>query len=280
MNQQKDYTTVLTIAGSDGSGGAGIQADLKTVAACGCYGLSVITAITAQNTMGVLDSYAVPAPFIARQFTAIAEEIGIDAVKIGMLGSQEAAETVAELIGGLKRVPVVLDTVLRSTGGKELFPAYAAASMRRLFPLATLITPNLPEAALLSGCEQNPSSEAEIEKMARMLQRDGANSVLVKGGHGEGSECRDCLLHEGRFYWFSNRRIATNNTHGTGCTLSSAIASGLAKGEAMADAVGKAIAYTNSALQSGALWRLGRGNGPLQHFPQVSFATRANRPME
>jgi hydroxymethylpyrimidine/phosphomethylpyrimidine kinase len=280
MNTQQEYTTVLTIAGSDGSGGAGIQADLKAIAACGCYGLSVITAVTAQNTMGVTASYAIPDHFIVEQFEALANDIRVDAVKIGMLGSQEAAETVAELLGRLKGIPVVLDTVLRSSSGKALFPDQNLATLKRLFPLATLITPNLPEASLLTGHEKSPTTGGEVEEMALQLNREKASSVLIKGGHGEGSECNDCLLHEGRFHWFSNRKIITQNSHGTGCTLSSAIAAELAKGTAMTDAVGKAIAYTRSALEAGASWRLGNGNGPLQHFPQCCFATRVKRPME
>ncbi|NTU58221.1 MAG: bifunctional hydroxymethylpyrimidine kinase/phosphomethylpyrimidine kinase [Chlorobiaceae bacterium] len=275
-----EFTTVLTIAGSDGSGGAGIQADLKAFAACGCYGLSVITAVTAQNTMGVRDYLAIPASFIRTQFETIADDIRIDAVKIGMLGSTDSAQTVTGLLGGLRGVPVVLDTVMRSSSGKSLFPEENRASMSRLFPLATLITPNLPEAAWLTGRETHPSGDGEIEEMALALHRQGASSVLVKGGHGEGSECRDCLLHEGEFHWFSNRKIVTRNTHGTGCTLSSTIASELAKGTGMVDAVGNAIVYTRSALEAGASWRLGHGNGPLQHFPQSCFTRRGDRPME
>ncbi|HWR00739.1 MAG TPA: bifunctional hydroxymethylpyrimidine kinase/phosphomethylpyrimidine kinase [Chlorobaculum sp.] len=280
MTIQQEYTTVLTIAGSDGSGGAGIQADLKTIAACGCYGLSVITAVTAQNTMGVAASHTIPAPFIGRQFRALADDIRIDAVKIGMIGSKEATETIAELLSEIRGVPVVLDTVLRATSGRPLFPEECVASMRLLFAHAALITPNLPEAALLTEREKSPSTKEEIEETALQLHGQGAASVLVTGGHGEGSECRDCLLHEGRFYWFSNRKIDTDNTHGTGCTLSSAIAAELAKGTPMTHAVGKAIAYTRSALKAGASWHCGHGKGPLQHFPQGRFATRGKRPME
>ena len=268
MNNRREYTTVLTIAGSDGSGGAGIQAELKAIAACGCYGLSVITAITAQNTIGVIDAYHLPAKVIRAQFEAIAEDIRIDAVKIGMLGSPEAAETVSSLLESLVGIPVVLDTVLRSTGGKTLFPADGAGSMKRLlFPAASLITPNLPEAAVLAGLDRQPSTGEEIERAARILHGDGARSVLVKGGHGEGDECRDCLLHEGRCYWFTSRKIETVNTHGTGCTLSSAIASQLAAGKDMVDSVERGIAYTRWSIQAGASWRLGHGHGPLQHFP-------------
>ena len=267
MNALREYTTVLTIAGSDGSGGAGIQADLKTIAAKGCYGLSVITAATAQNTMGVSGSFQLPAGFIREQFHAIADDIRIDAVKIGMLGSTEAAETIAELLKTLKGVPVVLDTVLRSTGGEPLFAIDDMDSMGRLlFPTASLITPNLPETALLAGLDFEPSTCEEIEQAALRLHQHGARSVLVKGGHGSGGECRDCLLHEGRFFWFTSRRIESMNTHGTGCTLSSAIASELAGGRGMVEAVERGITYTRGAIAAGANSRLGHGHGPLQHF--------------
>ncbi|NTV67845.1 MAG: bifunctional hydroxymethylpyrimidine kinase/phosphomethylpyrimidine kinase [Chlorobaculum sp.] len=267
MNLTRNYTTVLTIAGSDGSGGAGIQADLKTIAANDCYGLSVITAVTAQNTLGVRSIHEIPPAFIAEQFETIAADIRIDAIKIGMLGSPEAAETVARLIESLDGVPVVLDTVLRSSSGKSLFEAKNMASMQRLFSLTSLITPNLPEATVLTGRDKAPASQDEIEKIAAELHLQGARSVLVKGGHGEGERCNDCLLHEGRFFWYSNPKIETINTHGTGCTLSSAIACGLAKRLPMNEAVESAIAYTREALQAGASWRLGQGNGPLEHFP-------------
>jgi hydroxymethylpyrimidine/phosphomethylpyrimidine kinase len=269
MSIQPEYTTILTIAGSDGSGGAGIQADLKTIAALGCYGLSVITAVTAQNTIGVSASHQLPAGFIEAQFRAIAEDIRIDAVKIGMLGCIEAAETVSALLKMIDGVPVVLDTVLRSTGGESLFPASGESVMKRLlFPIAALVTPNLQEAAVLTGKKHMPVSQEEVEKTAMELHESGARSVLVKGGHGEGVVCRDCLLHEGRFHWFSNPKIDTVNTHGTGCTLSSAIASYLARGAGMVDAVAAGIAYTRAAILEGARWRLGHGHGPLNHFPE------------
>lgn len=267
VSTPREYTTVLTIAGSDGSGGAGIQADLKTIAAAGCYGLSVLTAVTAQNTLGVVATLPLPEAFIREQFTAISGDMRIDAVKIGMLGSMEAAATVAGLLETLDGVPVVLDTVLRSTGGQPLFPHGNAGRMRQLlFPHAWLITPNLPETAALAGLEREPGTREEVEEAALWLHGEGARSVLVKGGHGVDGECRDCLLHDGGFFWFSNPRIETVNTHGTGCTLSSAIACQLALGRGMPDAVERAVAYTRAALQAGAGMRLGHGHGPLQHF--------------
>ncbi len=267
MNLMRNYTTVLTIAGSDGSGGAGIQADLKAITANDCYGLSVITAVTAQNTLGVRSFHEIPPAFIAEQFETIVDDMHIDAIKIGMLGSTEAATTVMRLIEKLDGVPTVFDTVLRSSSGKALFDAQNMTSMKQLFPWTSLITPNLPEAALLTGREKAPGCRAEIEKMAKELRQQGARSVLVKGGHGEGGNCDDCLLHEGKFFWYSNPKIDTVNTHGTGCTLSSAIACGVAKGLPMNEAVASAINYMRKALEVGASWRLGNGNGPLEHFP-------------
>ncbi len=277
MNMTQNYITVLTIAGSDGSGGAGIQADLKTIAANNCYGLSVITAVTAQNTIEVESIHNIPPAFIGEQFKTIVDDIRIDAVKIGMLGSPEAAETVLELMKSLNEVPVVLDTVLRSSSGKSLFDAETLLVMKQLFHLASLITPNLPEAAILTGRSKAPTTQAEIEVMAEDLHREGAKSVLVKGGHGEGEQCCDCLLHEGQLFWYSNPKIDTLNTHGTGCTLSSAIACGLAKGLLMNEAVAEAIGYTRKTLLAGASWRLGHGNGPLEHFPDRTVERRPGK---
>jgi hydroxymethylpyrimidine/phosphomethylpyrimidine kinase len=263
----KTCTTVLTIAGSDGSGGAGIQADLKTISANNCYGVSVITAVTAQNTLGISAMHLVPAGMIASQLEAIISDIRIDAVKIGMMGSCEASETIQRHLETVNNTPVVLDTVLRSSSGAALFPEKEMASIKLLFPSVALITPNLPEAALLTGKERIPSQKDEIEQMAFELQQAGARSVLIKGGHGTDGFCNDCLLHEDSFSWFSNPKIVTTNTHGTGCTLSSAIATGLAKHYDMIDAVERAVAYTRESLIRGSAWRIGNGTGPLQHFP-------------
>jgi len=264
----KKYTTVLTIAGSDGSGGAGIQADIKTFSALECFALSVITAITAQNTTGVRSICPLDAKCITEQFRSISEDIAIDAVKIGMLGSIAAIKTVASLLRELKGNPfVILDTVLASTGGTPLLPAEAIPLLKEeLFPLTSLVTPNLPESALLTGMEHAPSTSEEIEDRAAKLLETGTASVLIKGGHGNGEECRDCLLFDNQFFWFSSKKIMTGNTHGTGCTLSSAIAAFMAKGETTDSAVAKAKAYLNEALEAGAAYRSGGGNGPLHHF--------------
>ena len=264
----KKYTTVLTIAGSDGSGGAGIQADIKTFAALECFGLSVINAITAQNTTGVRAIYPVDAKCITEQFRSVSEDIAIDAVKIGMLGSISAIKTVASLLRELKgKPPVILDTVLASTGGTPLLPLEAIPLLKEeLFPLTSLVTPNLPESALLTGMEHAPSTSEEIENRAAKLLETGTASVLIKGGHGNGEECRDCLLYDDRFFWFSSKTVITGNTHGTGCTLSSAIAAFMAKGETTDSAVAKAKAYIDQALLAGAVYSSGHGSGPLHHF--------------
>lgn len=265
---KKTYTTVLTIAGSDGSGGAGIQADIKTFAALECYGLSVITALTAQNTMGVRAIYPLAEECVTTQLKTIASDIPIDAVKIGMLGSGAMVTCVAAFLRELKgNPPVILDTVLGSSGGAPLFPLKAIPILKaELFPLATLITPNLPETALLTDMKYPPSTPESIEEAAMKLLETGSDSVLIKGGHGEGERCCDCLLYDNRFFWFSSNKIMTDNTHGTGCTLSSAIAAFMARGETTEKAVGKAKAYINDALQAGASYRLGSGNGPLHHL--------------
>ena len=261
------YTTVLTIAGSDGSGGAGIQADLKTFAALGCYGLSIVTGITAQNTRGVRHSSALSPELVTEQFKALAEDIEIHAVKIGMISSPATVQAVAAALRSYPPVPVILDTVLKSSDGMELVPAEAKALIvQKLFPLATLITPNLPEAAELAGLESIPASKNDIEKTARILRAERANAVLIKGGHMPGVLCDDYLLSEERGEWFSSSRIPTKNTHGTGCTLSSAIAACMAKGLDLHEAVGKGQHFTVEALKAGSLFLLGEGTGPLHHF--------------
>lgn len=260
------YTTVLTIAGSDGSGGAGIQADLKTVAALGCYGVSVITAVTAQNTLGVSESFELPVSTIEAQLETIFGDIEIDAVKIGMLGSEAVVSTIAAVLQQQTGIPVVLDTVVRASAGKQLLDENAVEAMiEKLFPLATLVTPNTPESALLAGQAKAPSTREEVERIATLLQRMGARSVLVTGGHIDGERCCDCLLHNAAFRWFCSEKIASHNTHGTGCTLSSAIAAFLARKEPMGAAVEKAKRYTADAIRAGARYRIGKGNGPLHH---------------
>ena len=265
MNPSSRYPRVLSIAGSDSGGGAGIQADLKTFAALGCYGMTAITALTAQNTLGVRSIHAVPSAILADQVDAVAEDIGIDAVKIGMLHSAETVRTVAAALRRHGLQAVVLDPVMIATSGAVLIDQEAIAVLvHELFPLATLVTPNLDEAALLVG--RPLASEADMEAAARQLLEMGANAVLVKGGHLAGNTVSDLLLQRGGApHWMRAPRIATPNTHGTGCTLSSAIAAQLALGAPLVDAVEAARAFIRGALEAGADVRTGAGGGPLNH---------------
>ncbi|MEJ5358093.1 MAG: bifunctional hydroxymethylpyrimidine kinase/phosphomethylpyrimidine kinase [Desulfobacterales bacterium] len=263
----RTYRRVLTIAGSDSGGGAGIQADLKTIAALGCYGASAITALTAQNTTGVRAIHPVPAEFTTAQIDAVLEDIGADAVKIGMLYSSELIRAVAQALRRWGARNVVLDPVMVAQSGDRLLREEAVAALKdELIPLADVITPNLPEAEVLLG---GPVRDREAMAAAAFaLGRLGSRAVLLKGGHLEGPESAD-LLYLGaakRTVVFSSPRIPTANTHGTGCTLSSAIAAGLAKGRDIEQAVREAKGYLDQALRAGAGYTLGRGHGPVHHF--------------
>ena len=255
----------LTIAGSDSGGGAGIQADLKTIAALGCYGMTAITALTAQNTLGVRSIHAVPLQHLVDQIDAVVEDIGVDAVKIGMLHSADTVRTVASALRRHGIAQVVLDPVMVATSGAKLIDDAAIdVLVRELFPLAAVVTPNLDEAALLVGRALH--SEADMDAAARQLIERGANAVLVKGGHLAGDAVSDLLLARGgAAQWMRAPRIPTPNTHGTGCTLSSAIASHLALGADLDEAVVRARAYVRGALEPGAKVRTGAGGGPLNH---------------
>lgn len=259
------YPRVLSIAGSDSGGGAGIQADLKTFAALGCFGMTAITALTAQNTLGVRSIHAVPLEHLADQINAVVEDIGADAVKIGMLHSADTVRTVATALRRHGLEKVVLDPVMVATSGAKLIDDQAIAVLvQELFPLATLVTPNLDEAALLVKRPLN--SEADMEAAARELLARGARAVLVKGGHLPSSQVSDLLLVAGgEPHWMRAPRIITPNTHGTGCTLSSAIASHLALGADLEEAVDRARAFVREALEGGARVRTGAGSGPLNH---------------
>ena len=232
------YTRVLTIAGSDSGGGAGIQADLKTFSALGCYGMSVVTALTAQNTRGVTGIHAVPPAFVVQQMAAVFTDIGVDAVKIGMLYSAELIQAVAD---GLRRhgaANIVLDPVMVAQSGDKLLQDEAITALKdHLLPLATVLTPNLPEAAVLLGREVNGLDD--MQAAAKSLAAFGSRSVLLKGGHAQGDDSSDVLFitDDDRCVVLGDRRVRTANTHGTGCTLSSAIAAYLAKGETIAPAV-------------------------------------------
>ena len=256
----------LAIAGSDSSGGAGIQADLKTFAALGVYGASVITALTAQNTQGVAAIHDVPPDFITAQIDAVFGDLDIRAVKIGMLSRVEAIAAVTESLGRHAAQNIVLDPVMVATSGGKLLADNAVAALRTgLMPRALVVTPNLPEAAALLGTTP-ARSEDEMESQARALMKLGAQAVLIKGGHGSGAESVDLLVEEAGVTRLSARRIATQNTHGTGCTLSSAIAAGLAKGLELASAARAAKDYVTDAIAGADVLKVGHGHGPLHHF--------------
>lgn len=256
----------VTIAGSDSSGGAGIQADLKTFAALGVYGASVITALTAQNTQGVSGIHDVPATFVAKQIDAVFSDLDIGAVKIGMLSQGATIEAVAQGLARHRAKTIVLDPVMVATSGDRLLSPDAVEALRKLLvPRATVITPNLPEAAAL--LERAPAhSEAEMEAQARALLDLRAQSVLIKGGHGEGSESVDLLVDATSVTRFADIRVATKNTHGSGCTLSSAIAAGLAKGLDLKAAIREAKTYVTAAIAGADTLKVGHGHGPLHHF--------------
>jgi len=268
MTPPPHYPRVLSIAGSDSGGGAGIEADLKTFAALGCYGMTAITALTAQNTLGVRAIHGVPAAFLKQQLAAVLDDIGVDAVKIGMLHAPQVVEAVAWAIDTYRLDRVVLDPVMVATSGDALIEnATVSVLVRELFPRATVITPNLDEAALLLG---RPVREVDdLEAAGADLLRQGARAVLLKGGHLGGERLTDVLALAGEpsAYWqhLSGPRIATRNVHGTGCTLSSAIAAHLALGHALPQAVAAAHGYIRSAIAAGAAVRTGQGHGPLNH---------------
>jgi hydroxymethylpyrimidine/phosphomethylpyrimidine kinase len=256
----------VTIAGSDSSGGAGIQADLKTFAALGVYGASVLTALTAQNTRGVTAIHDVPADFITAQIDAVFSDLDVAAVKIGMLSLVPAIEAAAEGLDRHHAKNIVLDPVMIATSGDRLLAASAVEALRsELIPRALVVTPNLPEAAALTGASI-ARNEREMEVQARQILSLGARSVLIKGGHGTGADSVDLLVGQGGVIRLSARRIASRNTHGTGCTLSSAIAAGLAKGLDLGTAAHDAKAYVTTAIAATDQLKVGHGNGPLHHF--------------
>ena len=268
---KKNYPRVLTIAGSDSGGGAGIQADLKTIGANGCYGMSVITALTAQNTLGVSGIHGVPTHFVRQQMEAVLTDIGTDAVKIGMLFSPELIVTVAEQLKKFAVTNIVLDPVMIAQSGDKLLQDVAIDALKKhLIPMASIITPNLPEASILLGREI--TSMDMVHDAAKELCGLGCANVLIKGGHLTGEDSDDCLYlgdREEMIFLFA-KRIETHNNHGTGCTLSSAIAAGLAKGDTLITAVRKAKQYITGALAAGAAYTIGKGHGPVDHFFQFA----------
>jgi hydroxymethylpyrimidine/phosphomethylpyrimidine kinase len=254
---KKRYRRVLTIAGSDSSGGAGIQADLKTFSALGCFGMTAITAITVQNTCGVSSIFPLPPNLVKEQIEAVISDIGVDAIKIGMLFDPPKMD--------LPNVPIVLDPVMKAKGGAGLLKTECLDALKALFPKVLLITPNLEEASAL--IEQQIHNREEMIEAGRILVAFGANNVLIKGGD-KGCDCLITSCEE--VFWFEKPRVKTLNTHGTGCTYSSAIASYLAHGFPLKEAVNQAKQYLHEALEKGSEYQLGSGHGPLYHFTGVN----------
>ena len=253
--------TALTIAGSDSSGGAGIQADIKTMTANRVYAMSAITALTAQNTTGVTDIMEVTPKFLAEQLDSIFTDINPDAIKTGMVSSSELIETIADKLTEYHAKNIVVDPVMVATSGARLISEEAIGTLKsKLLPLATVITPNIPEAEVLS--EMEIKTEADMEKAAETICNTLGCAVLLKGGH-QLNDANDLLYRNGDYKWFNGKRIDNPNTHGTGCTLSSAIASNLAKGYDLDTAVERAKAYISGALA--AMLDLGHGSGPMDH---------------
>ncbi|MCX5577322.1 bifunctional hydroxymethylpyrimidine kinase/phosphomethylpyrimidine kinase [Kaistia terrae] len=256
----------VTIAGSDSGGGAGIQADLKTFSALGVYGASVIAALTAQNTLGVTAIHDVPADFVTAQIDAVFSDLAVNAVKIGMLSQPGVIRAVAAGLDRYAQMNVVLDPVMVATSGDMLLRDESVAVLiSELLPRAALVTPNLREAARLLETDV-AEDEAGMERQAEAILRLGARAVLVKGGHGTGPESADLLMSAEGKRWFHAPRIDTLNTHGTGCTLSSAIAAGLAQGLALEPAVEAAKRYITEAIAAADRLQIGRGHGPVHHF--------------
>ncbi|WP_378943360.1 bifunctional hydroxymethylpyrimidine kinase/phosphomethylpyrimidine kinase [Paracoccus sp. R86501] len=258
----------LTIAGSDSGGGAGIQADLKTFSALGVYGASVVTALTAQNTRTVSMVAPTSAAMITAQMDAVFDDLDIRAVKLGMLGGVDAIRAVAEGLRGCD-LPIVLDPVMVAKSGDALLDDSAIGALRdMLLPRATLLTPNLPEAARLTGTPTARTRDQRLDQ-AQALMGMGAQAVLMKGGHAEGAECLDLLMTPGGVVELTAPRHPTRNTHGTGCTLSAAIAAGMAQGLPLPDAVAMAHRYLQGAIRAADMLSVGHGHGPVHHFHSV-----------
>ncbi|MEH6578750.1 MAG: bifunctional hydroxymethylpyrimidine kinase/phosphomethylpyrimidine kinase [Amphritea sp.] len=267
MTQATHVPIALTIAGSDSGGGAGIQADLKAFSALGVYGASVITAVTAQNTQEVRSIHRVPDAIIGDQIDAVFDDLRIDAVKTGMLGDVDTVAVIADRMARLKPRHLIIDPVMVAKSGDALLKSTAVELLKdRLIPLATLITPNLPEAAVLLGCAE-PQTLAEMEVAVKQLYQLGAGAVLLKGGHLEGSQQATDLFYDGQqLVSLQAERIATGNTHGTGCSLASAITAGLASGLDCLTAVQQAKEYIHGAITAADSLDVGKGHGPVHHF--------------
>lgn len=264
----KQYHKVITIAGTDSGGGAGVPADIKAISANGCFAACVITAVTAQNTLGVTAVHDIPPEIIKAQAFAVLSDIGADAIKIGMLSKAETVDAVAEILDSSPTKNIVLDPVMVSTSGHRLLQQDAIESLRNnLMPRSLLITPNIPEAEVLIG--EKITSQSQLADCARQLSDIAGNAVLLKAGHLEDTDYLVDVLYDnklGQIFQYPFRRIGTVNTHGTGCTLSSTIASYLALGFDLPNAIAHAENYLHKALQAGAEYKIGEGHGPVKHF--------------
>lgn len=260
------YPSVLTIAGFDGSGGAGIQADIKTISALGCYATSVLTALPIQNTQGVRNIFPVPVDAVAEQIEAILDDVFPDAIKIGMVHTPELVETIVQTLGKYKKVPIVYDPVMVATSGHRLIEEKTIQTIiEKLFPMADVITPNMDEAAILA--KMTVKTLAEMQLAGAKIKTLNCKNILLKGGHQTTSKITTLFLDgEDRTHTFETEKFETNNTHGSGCTLSSAIAAYLAQGKSLLDAVSMGQTYTYEAIKNGENVQTGKGNGPLNHF--------------
>ncbi len=267
----KKYNRVLTIAGSDSGGGAGIQADIKAISAMGCYAASAITAITVQNTVGVQAVHPIPFDILAGQIDAVLSDIGADTIKIGMLHSAEVVNIVADKIVQYGIKNVVLDPVMVSTSGHRLIEESAVATIKeKLIPLARVVTPNVPEAEILTG--RKITGECDFQEVAKELSGHYGVSVFLKAGHLTEDTLTDYFYNaeDDTFTLLPSKRVATKNTHGTGCSLSSALAAALAKGEELTTAAKSAKSYIEQAIICGAEYEIGNGHGPVNHFFALS----------
>lgn len=262
----KEYNTVLTVAGSDSGGGAGIQADLKTITSLGCYGMSVITSLTAQNTIGVQAIEPISRDFVSQQFSSIVNDFSVKSIKIGMLHSTDIIDVVCEHLIKLEDIPIILDPVMVSTSRDILLKKEAIQSLKnKLFPLSTLVTPNVHEAEVLIGVPIN--SVRDMMLACEKIKELGVANVLVKGGDLESNESIDILLNsDNEFKEFGSRKIMTKNTHGTGCSFSSAIASNMSMGKTLENSISMAKTFITEAIMSGAKYKIGHGNGPINHM--------------
>ena len=261
------YKRVLSIAGSDPSGGASIQADLKTMSACGCFGTTAITAVVDENTVGVYGVFPIPIPFVQGQIKSVLDDIGADAIKIGMLHSSELILAVKETLSHYDIRNIVLDPVMVSTSGDKLLQDEAIETLKNeLIPIARVITPNIPEAEVLLN--EKIKSQSDLPRIIKRLSCGGTVSVLLKAGHLTDDELTDVFYNAetDEIITLSSNRISTRNTHGTGCTLSSAIASMLAQGLPLNEAIREAKNYINEAIIKGAEYKIGKGHGPVHHF--------------